>query len=84
MAEVAKVDDRRRITLPREVGVSPGESIIIIDAHSYFLGIPISSDPLVSSGSWLNDARDVKELKREADRRAEEDATSRAKRRNQT
>jgi bifunctional DNA-binding transcriptional regulator/antitoxin component of YhaV-PrlF toxin-antitoxin module len=84
MAEVTKVDDRRRITLPREVGVSPGESVIIIDVRSYFLGIPIASDPLVSSGSWLNDARDVKELKSVAERSAEEDATGRAKRRGQT
>jgi len=79
---VAKVDDRGRIKLPREM-VFPGESVIIIDADSYFLGIPIPSDPLLSSGSWLEDAEDVKELKRAAEERAGEDARSRAKRRKQ-
>jgi len=79
---ISKVDDRGRIKLPREM-VSPGESVIIIDANSYFLGIPIPSDPLLSSGSWLADARDFKGMKRAAEVRAGEDATSRAKRRKQ-
>jgi hypothetical protein len=79
---VAKVDDRGRIKLPREM-VSPGEAVIIIDADSYFLGIPVPSDPLLSSGSWLKDARDVKELKRALEEEAGEDARNRARRRKQ-
>jgi hypothetical protein len=79
---VTKVDDRGRIKLPREMA-SPGESVIIIDANSYFLGIPIHSDSPVSSGSWLNEDRDVKELKRVAEDSAGEDARGRAIRRKQ-
>jgi hypothetical protein len=79
---VAKVDDRGRIKLPREM-VLPGESVIIIDANSYFLGIPIPSDPLLSSGNWLEDSRDIEGLKRAAEERAGDDARSRAKRRKQ-
>jgi hypothetical protein len=79
---VTKVDDRGRIKLPREM-VFPGESVIIIDANSYFLGIPIPSDPLLSSGSWLKEDRDVKELKRAAEDGAGEDARNRATRRKQ-
>jgi hypothetical protein len=79
---VTKVDDRGRIKLPREM-VSPGESVIIIDANSYFLGIPIPSDPVLSSGSWLKEGRDVKELKRAAEDSAGEDARDRATRRKQ-
>ena len=79
---VTKVDDRGRIKLPREM-VSPGESVVIIDANSYFLGIPIPSDPLLSSGSWLKEDRGVKELKQIAEDSAREDARSRAKRRKQ-
>jgi len=82
LAEVAKVDDRGRITLPREVA-SPGESVIIIGAHSYFLGIPVAADPLMSSGSWLSDNRDVIVLKKAAEERARDDAIARAKRRKQ-
>jgi len=79
---VAKVDDRGRIRLPREI-VCPGGTVIIIEADSYFLGIPVPSDPLISSGSWLRDARDVEGLKRAAEERAGEDARDRAKRRRQ-
>jgi len=79
---VAKVDDRGRIKLPREM-VSPGESVIIIGANSYFLGIPIQPDSLMSSGSWLKGAPDVDQLKQAAEERAGEDARTRAKRRGQ-
>jgi len=79
---VAKVDDRGRIKLPREI-VSPGGSVIIIEADSYFLGIPVPSDPLAFSGSWLRDERDIQELKQAAEETAAEDAQSRAKRRKQ-
>lgn len=79
---VTKVDDRGRIKLPREM-VVPGESVIIINADSYFLGIPIPPDPLTSSGSWLRAPLRVEELKRAAEEMAREDATTRAKRRKQ-
>jgi hypothetical protein len=79
---VAKVHDRGRIKLRREMA-SPGESVIIIDANSYFVGIPIPSDPLSSSGSWLKGSPAVDELKRAVEERAGEDARTRAKRRKQ-
>jgi bifunctional DNA-binding transcriptional regulator/antitoxin component of YhaV-PrlF toxin-antitoxin module len=79
----AKVDDRGRIKLPSDL-VLPGEMVVIINADSYFLGIPIPRDPLMSSGSWLKRAEDVKELKRTAEEKAREDAVGRANRRKQS
>lgn len=79
---IAKVDDRGRIKLPPDMAL-PGETVVIINADSYFLGIPIPPDPLMSSGSWLKQSQDIKELKQIAEEKAREDAVRRAKRRKQ-
>jgi len=68
MAEVAKVDDRGRIRLPRGMA-QPGGSVVIVGSRSYFLGIPIPPDPLQRSGSWLRVKEDVTSLKRRRRRR---------------
>jgi hypothetical protein len=82
MAEVAKVDDRGRIRLPRGMA-QPGGSVVIVGSRSYFLGIPIPPDPLQSSGSWLRVKEDATSLKKKAEEEAASDAVKRATRRGQ-
>jgi hypothetical protein len=82
MAEVAKVDDRGRIRLPRGMA-QPGGSVVIVGSRSYFLGILIPPDPLQHSGSWLRVKEDVTSLKKEAEEDAASDAVKRATRRGQ-
>lgn len=82
MADVVKVDERGRIKLSREVA-QPGGSVVIIDARSYFVGIPIPPDPVQASGSWLSLKHDVAALKETAEREASNDAVRRAVRRRQ-
>ncbi len=83
MAEVASVDDRGRIKLPKEMG-HKARRVVIIDAGGYFLGIPIPGDPLQASGTWLRSEEDTRALKRIAEAEALGDAVSRARRRRQS
>jgi len=82
MAEVAKVDDRGRVKLPRGTAKAVS-SVVIIDSGAYFLCIPIPRDPLQASASWLKSDKSTKEMKRMAEAEARRDALSRAKRRGQ-
>ena len=82
MAEVAKIDDRRRMKVPKGTAKT-ASSVVIIDAGAYFLGIPIPRDPVQVSGSWLKTKDDVAALKRTAEAEVLKDAVSRAKRRRQ-
>ena len=66
MAQVTKVDDRGRIKLSREIA-QPGSSVVIIDAKTYSLGIPIEPRPAQSSGSWMKTRENVKALKAAAE-----------------
>ena len=82
MGEVATIEDRHRIRLPK--GVARGaKSVVIIDAGSHFFGIPIPPDPLQASASWLKSHEDVPTLKKRAQEGARRDAIDRAKRRKQ-
>lgn len=81
MAQVTKVDDRGRIKLSRELA-EPGSSVVIIDADTYFLGIPIQKDPMRASGSWMKTKESLEILKKVAEEEASKDATARAKRHN--
>jgi len=59
MVQISKVDDRGRIKLSKEIA-KPGSSIVIIDARTYFLGIPIDRDRVNASGSWLKSDQEIK------------------------
>jgi hypothetical protein len=83
LAEVTRIDDRGRIKLLKGI-IRPHGSVVITDARSFFLGIPISSDPLLASGSWLKVKGEAKDLKRWAEEEASSDATKRAARRGQS
>jgi hypothetical protein len=82
MAQVSKVDDRGRIKLSKGIA-KPGSSVVIIDAQTYFLGIPIEPDRVGSSESWMKTKHNIKKLKSIAEDEARNDATSRATRRKQ-
>ncbi|MDH2900798.1 MAG: hypothetical protein PXY39_07475 [archaeon] len=80
MAQVTKVDDRGRIKLSKELA-EPGSSVVIIDAQTYFLGIPIEPNPVQASGSWMKTKESIKTLKKIAEDEASKDAIAKAKRR---
>lgn len=82
MAQVTKVDDRGRIKLSKNIA-EPGSSVVIIDAETYFLGIPIERNPIPASGSWMKTIRDVQSLKKISEDEASKDAVARAKRHKQ-
>lgn len=80
MTQVSKVDDRGRIKLSREIA-KPGSSVVIIDARTYFLGIPIERDRVKASGSWLKSERETKQLKSISEEEASNEAFEKARRR---
>ncbi|MEM1570490.1 MAG: VapB-type antitoxin [Candidatus Bathyarchaeia archaeon] len=79
---VVKVDERGRMTIPKELGVRETRAIII-PAGSFFIAIPLPKTPHEKAGDWLDTEKDRRELKALAERGAREDAVKRAKRRKQ-
>ncbi len=79
---VVSVDDRGRITLPKETKIRGGKAVII-SAGSFFNIIPIPEDPEKYAEGWLDSKKSRKELKELAEKKAKEDAKSRSKRRDQ-
>lgn len=79
---VVEVDERGRMTIPKEIGRKMRRAAII-PAGSFFVVIPIVGDPYKVAGSWLQTEHDAKELKKMADEKAGEDAVKRARRRRQ-
>jgi bifunctional DNA-binding transcriptional regulator/antitoxin component of YhaV-PrlF toxin-antitoxin module len=79
---VVTIDERGRLTIPKELGVR-GTKAIIIPAGSFFVTIPLSTKPHERAGSWLPSNVERKELKVIAEKSAYENAVNRAKRRKQ-
>jgi len=77
---VVDIDDRGRLTMPKETGLR-GKRAIIIPAGSFIQVIPLEGDPYDYAKDWLKTSKDVKTLKREAEEAAAEDAFRRAERR---
>lgn len=75
MGYVAKVDDRGRIRLPKNL--AKADSVIIIDVGTFFVGIPIPKDPLAETSRIIETNLSVKELKEIAEKEAEKDALGR-------
>ncbi|ADX81992.1 hypothetical protein [Saccharolobus islandicus] len=75
MAYVVKVDDRGRIKLPKKL--ANADSVIIIEAGTFFVGIPIPKDPLAETYGIIKTELSVKELKEIAEKEAERDALGR-------
>ena len=82
MAQVTKVDGRGRIKLSKEIA-KPGSSIIIVDAGTYFLGIPIKMDRVQGADSWMKTKLEIRKLKLIVEEEARSDVITRARRRKQ-
>jgi bifunctional DNA-binding transcriptional regulator/antitoxin component of YhaV-PrlF toxin-antitoxin module len=79
---VVEIDDRGRMTIPKEIGLR-GSRAAIIPAGSFLVVIPIVGDPYQVAGGWLDADRDSRALKEEAEKEAAGDASERARRRRQ-
>ena len=78
---IVKVDERGRITIPKEIGVRNTRAVIM-PAGSFFV-IPLPAELHKYAGSWLPSKRGRKKLKEVAEKLAYKDAVERAKRRKQ-
>ncbi|MGC8998529.1 MAG: hypothetical protein ACP5JW_03920 [Candidatus Bathyarchaeia archaeon] len=76
------VDDRGRMTIPKEFGIKKTRAIVI-PAGSFFITIPLPTKPHEHARSWLPSKRQRKELKILAEKSAMESAVKRAERRKQ-
>lgn len=79
---VVSIDDRGRLTVPKEIGFR-GSRVVIIPAGSFFITIPLPRTPLETAGNWLDSNRKTNDLKEIGDKAAMDDAVERAKRRKQ-
>ena len=79
---IVKVDERGRMTFPKELGIKETRAIII-PAGSFFVTIPLPKTPNETAEGWLITKKDRKDLKIQAEKTAKEDAVKRAKRRKQ-
>ncbi|MBO3804330.1 MAG: VapB-type antitoxin [Candidatus Brockarchaeota archaeon] len=83
MAEMVKIDERGRMTLPRPMRRGGGGRAIIISAGTFHVLIPVDKKPAEAAGGWLKSEKETSHLKKLAESRAREDAVSRAKRKSQ-
>jgi len=74
------VDDRGRMTIPKEMSVKKTRAVII-PAGSFLIVIPLPAKPEAVASSWLPTERSRRELKESAEEAAREDALKRADRR---
>lgn len=79
---VVNVDERGRMTIPKELGIRETRAVII-PAGSFFIAIPLPKTPHERTKDWLDASKSRKELKILAEKAAQEDAVKRVKRRKQ-
>ena len=79
---VVSVDDRGRLTIPKELGVR-STRVVIIPAGSFFVTIPLPGTPLETAEGWLKTDKTRGTLKEIAEKSASDDAVKRARRREQ-
>ena len=79
---IVSVDDRGRLTIPKELGIR-GTRAIIIPVGSFFVAIPLPDSPLEAAEGWLETDKTREQLKASAERLAADDAVSRVRRRDQ-
>ena len=79
---VVEIDERGRMTIPKKIGLKKSRAIVI-PAGSFFITIPLPETPEKEAENWLPTNKDRKQLKKEAEELAKEDAVNRAKRRHQ-
>ena len=79
---IVTVDQRGRITIPKEIGVRKARALVI-PAGSLFVTIPLPKAPYKEAKEWLTTKKEEKKLKTLAEKATKEDAVKRAKRRKQ-
>jgi len=79
---IVTVDERGRMTIPKEIGIRKTRAIII-PAGSFFVTIPLSKTPHEKAADWLDTDKERNRLKTLAEKAAKKDAVKRAKRRKQ-
>lgn len=79
---IVSVDERGRLTIPKELGVR-ATRVVIIPAGSFFVTIPLPDTPLQTAEGWLRTEKTSRMLKESAEQAASKDAVERAKRRKQ-
>jgi bifunctional DNA-binding transcriptional regulator/antitoxin component of YhaV-PrlF toxin-antitoxin module len=77
---LVSVDDRGRMTIPKEMSVKKTRAVII-PAGSFLIVVPLPARPQEVASSWLPTKRGKKELKELAEESARKDAAKRAGRR---
>ena len=79
---MVKIDERGRMTIPKQLRVRSTKAIVI-SAGTFLITIPLPMKLYEYAGSWLPSRRERKELKMLAEKSAAEDAIKRARRRRQ-
>ncbi|MDJ0269494.1 MAG: VapB-type antitoxin [Aigarchaeota archaeon] len=79
---VVSIDERGRITLPRDIR-EMGDRAVVISAGSFAVVIPIPKKPEKIAGGWLKSRRGRKELGLLAEEKARGDAVARTRMRKQ-
>lgn len=79
---VVPVDERGRLTIPKEMGIRDTRAVII-PAGSFIVAIPLPKEPHKEAEGWLDTDKTRVELKSLAESAAMEDASRRAGRRKQ-
>jgi bifunctional DNA-binding transcriptional regulator/antitoxin component of YhaV-PrlF toxin-antitoxin module len=79
---VVPIDERGRLTIPKEIGIRDTRAIII-PAGSFIVAIPLPREPHREAEGWLDTDKTRSELKALAEEAAMEDAAKRARRRRQ-
>ena len=74
---VVVVDERGRLTIPSEWRVKDTKATLI-PAGPFLIIVPLPSQPLESSASWLDTKLSRKELKALAEKQGRKDAAKRA------
>lgn len=75
---IVSVDDRGRMTIPKEMGLRDTRAVII-QAGSYIIAIPLPKDPRKAAEGWLDTDKTTRELKNEAENLAQEESSKRHK-----
>ncbi len=73
---IVSVDDRGRMTIPKEMGLRDTRAVII-HAGSFIVAIPLPKEPLKVAGGWLGTDKTTRELRAGADKTAQKEASKR-------
>jgi DNA-binding transcriptional regulator/RsmH inhibitor MraZ len=75
---IVDLDDRGRLTLPREIrrNIKITKKVLIVNAGDHIKIIPLPEDPFKELEGAITTKTPFNELRREAERQAQKEATS--------